>query len=392
MNITDIEVSIVREAQATTHGDAPLGDVTDNRQQAALITVRTDAGLAGYGEANANPAAIKALIESEYTLPGGWDDGIKDLLIGEDPSDPRALWTKLVGSTFWSCKTGLGHVALAGIDMALWDLAGKIRGVPVWQLLGDRRNLELRPYVTLYHGSSGFDETVRRMLDTVDRIVEEGYQAAKVEALEDNTADNREAVRLVEGVREHVGDDFTLLLDVGYRWESFEEARECARELDAFGLAFLETPFPPENVEAYRRLSEHIITPLAGADILTAYYDYLHLLDSDTIEVFQAGACRTGISDMDHLARAAARRGRQFVPWGWCATAFTTAANLHLSVVHDNVPLMEYAPPSIYPEAVLRARLAGPEPRVSHGLFETPFEPGLGIELDENALATFCVE
>ncbi len=126
MNITDIEVSIVREAQATTHGDAPLGDVTDNRQQAALITVRTDAGLAGYGEANANPAAIKALIESEYTLPGGWDDGIKDLLIGEDPSDPRALWTKLVGSTFWSCKTGLGHVALAGIDMALWDLAQRL--------------------------------------------------------------------------------------------------------------------------------------------------------------------------------------------------------------------------------------------------------------------------
>ncbi len=314
MNITDIEVSIVREAQATTRGDARLGGVTDNRQQAALVTVRTDAGLVGYGEANANPSAIKALIESEYTLPGGWDDGIKDLLIGEDPSDPRALWTKLASSTFWSCKTGLGHVALAGIDMALWDLAGKIRGVPVWQLLGDRRNLELRPYVTLYHGSSGFDETVRRMLDTVDRIVEEGYQAAKVEALEDNTADNREAVRLVERVREHVGDDFTLLLDVGYRWESFEEARDCARELDAFGLAFLETPFPPENVEAYRRLSEHIETPLAGADILTAYCDYLHLLDSDAVEVFQAGACRTGISDMDHLARAAAGRGRQFVP------------------------------------------------------------------------------
>jgi L-alanine-DL-glutamate epimerase-like enolase superfamily enzyme len=119
VNITDIEVSIVREAQSPTRGDAPLSDVTDNRQQAALITVRTDAGLAGYGEANANPAAIKALIESEYTLLGGWDDGIKDLLVGEDPSDPRTLWTKLVDSTFWWCKTGLGHAALAGIDMAL---------------------------------------------------------------------------------------------------------------------------------------------------------------------------------------------------------------------------------------------------------------------------------
>ncbi len=91
--------------------------------------------------------------------------------------------------------------------------------------------------------------------------------------------------------------------------------------------------------------------------------------------------------------RESSRRARPTVcALGWCATAFTTAANLHLSVVHDNVSLIEYAPPSIYPEAVLRARLAGPEPRVSHGLFETPFEPGLGIELDENALATFRVE
>jgi L-alanine-DL-glutamate epimerase-like enolase superfamily enzyme len=71
VNITDIEVAIVREARASARGDARLGGVTDNRQQAALVTVRTDAGLAGYGEANANPAAIKALIESEYTLPGG---------------------------------------------------------------------------------------------------------------------------------------------------------------------------------------------------------------------------------------------------------------------------------------------------------------------------------
>jgi hypothetical protein len=90
--------------------------------------------------------------------------------------------------------------------------------------------LEPRLRVTLYHGSSGLDDTVRRMLDTIDRVVEEGYQAAKVEATEGDTADNREAVRFVQRVREHVGDDFTLLLGVGYRWDSFEEGHECTRE------------------------------------------------------------------------------------------------------------------------------------------------------------------
>jgi L-alanine-DL-glutamate epimerase-like enolase superfamily enzyme len=385
LRVTDIEVAVLREERA-------MSGTTDNRQQTALVIVRTDEGVTGYGEANANPSAIKALVESEYTLPGGWDDSIRDLLIGEDPSDPKVLWTKLVSSTFWSCRTGLGHVALAGVDMALWDLAGKIRGVPAWQLLGVRRNPELRPYVTLYHGASAFDDTVRRMLGTLDMVIDEGYTAAKVEALEDNTADNREAVRLVERVREYVGDDFVLLLDVGYRWKIFEEARDCARELDAFGLALLETPFPPENVEAYRRLSEYVETPLAGADILTSYYDYVPLLDSDAVDVLQAGACRTGISDMDRLTRAAFERGRRFVPWGWCATTFTTAANLHLSVVHDNIPLIEHAPPSIYSEAAIRTHLSGPEPRVRGGLFELPTESGLGVELDEDALVTFRVE
>lgn len=275
--------------------------------------------------------------------------------------------------------------------MALWDLAGKIHGVPTLQLLGGSRNSELRPYITLYHGASVFDETVRRMLDTVDRVVDEGYRAVKVEALEDNTADNREAVRLVKQVREHVGDDFTLLLDVGYRWKNFEEARDCARELDGFGLALLETPFPPENVEAYRRLSEHIQTPLAGADILTSYHDYVPLLDSGAVRFLQAGACRTGISDMNRLARIAFERGKRFGPWGWCATTFTASANLHLSAAHDNVPLIEHAPPSIYPEATLRAHLAGPEPPTSNGLFKLPSEPGLGVELNEDALATFRV-
>ncbi len=319
MRIAGIEVTVVRGTEAKTRDGVQTMGTTDNRQQTALVTVRTDEGEAGYGEANANPFAIKTLIESEFNLPGGWDDGIKDLLIGEDPSDPDALWAKLVGSTFWSCRTGLGH------------------------------------------------------------------------ALEDNTADNREAVRLVKQVREHVGDDFTLLLDVGYRWKNFEEARDCARELDGFGLALLETPFPPENVEAYRRLSEHIQTPLAGADILTSYHDYVPLLDSGAVRFLQAGACRTGISDMNRLARIAFERGKRFGPWGWCATTFTASANLHLSAAHDNVPLIEHAPPSIYPEATLRAHLAGPEPPTSNGLFKLPSEPGLGVELNEDALATFRV-
>jgi L-alanine-DL-glutamate epimerase-like enolase superfamily enzyme len=89
---------------------------------------------------------------------------------------------------------------------------------------------------------------------------------------------------------------------------------------------------------------------------------------------------------MDLLAAMARDRGRQFVSWGWCATALAVSANIHLSVVHENVPLIEYAPPSLYPGSRIRAELAGPEPVVRNGKFELPTSPGLGVEVDEQIL------
>lgn len=385
MKITNIEAIVIREPRRLFNGGSAL--VTDSRERAALIAVHSDDGLVGYGEANADPQAIQALIDSTDGLAGGWDNGIRTSLLGEDPRDPRRLWTRMATTTQWSCRTGLGHVARAGVDMALWDLAGKILEVPVWQLLGTRRNAELRPYITVYHGPGRFRETLARTLDAVGRVRAAGFDAAKVETLLDNAPDERDALQLVTEVREHVGGEFTLLLDVGYRWQGFEQAKTFCREIDNLDLALIEAPFPPDRVKDYRRLREEIATPVAGCEILTAAVDYLPLIQGDALDILQAGACRTGISDMDLMAGMLARAGRSLVPWGWCATALTTAANLHLAVVHPNVPQLEYAPPSLYPDGLLRTHLAGPEPRLQDGRFEVPTAPGLGVEIDPDVLA-----
>ncbi len=376
MRITGLEVAVLQDR---------AGPV-DNRERLALVMVKTDEGLTGYGEANANPQAVKALVESTNGLSGGWDNSLQEVFVGQEPSDPRALWAKAKSTTFWSCRTGVGHVALAGIEMALWDLAGKLHGRPVWQLLGERRNERLLPYITLYHGPSEFARTVEMTLETLDRAVGLGFRAAKLEPVADNTANEEEIVELVRRARDYVGPDFTLLADFGYRWTDAATATACLRRLDEFGLYALEAPFHPEHLDAYRQLKSAVSTPIATGDILTAAVDYLALLESGAVDIFQAGACRTGLSDMDELARAARGRERRFVSWGWCATALTAAANLHLSVVHDNVPLIEYAPPSIYPESVIRRELAGPDPIVRNGEFELPSAPGLGVEVDDVVL------
>ena len=381
MNLADVRVFVVRETD----------DPVDNRQQCAIVAVTAEDGTTGYGEANASPAAVKALLEGDFGLRDDWDDAPRRLLIGSDATDPATTWRKLKAWSFWSCRAGLGHVALAGADMALWDLAGKLAGVPSWRLMGEAANPEPLAYVTLYHGPGDVERTWKVTRDALSLATSLGYRAAKVEALERNAPEQRDILTLVSRARELVGDEVTLLLDVGYRWRDLDEALPVARELDRYGYFALEAPFHPEQVEDYRGLTEAIATPVAAGDMLTSAVEYLPMLELGGVAIVQAGAARTGLSEMSLLARRAAGLGRRFVPWGWAATACTTAANLHHAVVHANVPMVEHAPLELYPEARLRGDLAGPEPVIRDGRFALPDRPGLGVEIDPGALERFRV-
>jgi L-alanine-DL-glutamate epimerase-like enolase superfamily enzyme len=378
--ISGVDVVIVRET------DQP----SDNRQHTALVVVRTTDGTVGIGEGNAHPAALKAFIEQNCGC-GGWDRDLRDLLLGEDPSDPRRLWDLMVRSTPWSYRSGVGHVARAAIDMALWDLAGRLAGVPAWRLLGDAVNPAPRPYVTMWHGDVSFEDTMRTTLEALDAARAQGFTAAKLEAMPGNAESADEIVAMVTRAREHVGDDFTLMLDVGYRFRDADEAIHVLGTLDEAGLAFVEAPFPPECLECYARLGASIATPIATGDLLTAAVDYLGLLGLPSVAILQGGACRTGMSDMLWLADETAARGRQFLSWGWVATALTTQANLAVSIVRGNIPFVEYAPPSLYPDSPLRNTLFGPEPELVDGAFALPDAPGLGVTLDPDALRRFGV-
>lgn len=374
MNIADLSVAILR--------DVPVP--TDNRQLCALVTLTADDGTVGYGEANANPAAVKALLDTDLGLTDNWDDIPRSLVIGADVTQPRQLTERLRESTFWSCRAGLGHVALAAIITAAWDLAGKIAGQPTYHLMGDLRNPRPKAYCTLYHGRGAFPDVLKRTLDAADQALQLGFRAIKVEPLPENAPEQEDIVELVRAVRHHVGDDVTLLADVGYRWSHPEQAIPVARRLDEFSLFALEAPFPPADVAAYRSLAAAISTPLCTGDQLTAAVEYLPVLDSGAVAFVQGGAARTGLADMDRLARHAATVGKQFVSWGWVATAQTISANVHLTLGHNNIPLVEYAPPQMYPEANLRNRLFNPEPHVVDGVFDIPTAPGLGLELDQD--------
>jgi L-rhamnonate dehydratase len=358
-----------------------LGDASVPDEETVLVSVNTDEGVTGYGEAVASSRAVQAVVESQTVDEDGWDVGVRTLLLGEDPADPARLWLKLRANTPWSCRSGIGHVALAGVDMALWDLAGKWHGVPAWRLMGEQRNPRLVPYATLYHGPGSFQETLTRTLEALEIVIDLGIRAVKVESMRHNVPDPRDTIELVARTRERVGSDFPLLLDMGYSWPDFAAAAPLIGELDKFSLFALEAAFPPDRLDDYKRLAEVSSTPLASGDVLTAASDYRPLLDSGTLSFVQGGSARTGISDMGNLANAARARGVGLLPWGWVPTGLATAANIHRSVVHDNIALIEYRPPALY-GTQLRSCLATPEPAIRDGEFELPSAPGLGVEVD----------
>lgn len=381
MEITGVEAIVL---------STPTRDwrAADQTHEAALVRITSDEGHVGVGEAAVSPPVVKAFIDEPTSF--SWSRGVADMLVGEDPRDPRALWGALCDATVWSARVGLGRIALAGVDMALWDLAGKALGRPVWELLGGRRPDPVVPYLTMYSGPSPLRTTIRNTNELVDRAIDAGFRAAKIEALTDTTDNNDEIVELVRAVRAHAGPEFTLGLDVGYRWRTADEAMDCIRRLDEFDLFFLETPFMPEVVDEYRRLAETSQIPIAAAEILTSYAEFGPLLDAG-IDIAQSGTCRIGITESDRLARRADELGRRYVPYGYVSTLYSVAANIHVAAANRNVPLVELAPASVYPHMIMRRELAGPEPVIRNGAFDLSAAPGLGLELDEDAVNRFRV-
>lgn len=381
MQITGVEAIVLR---------TPTRDwrAADQTHEAALIRITSDEGHVGIGEAAVSPPVVKAFIDEPTSF--SWSRGVADILVGEDPRDPKALWDALCDGTVWSARVGLGRIALAGVDMALWDLAGKVLGKPVWELLGGRRPDPVVPYLTMYSGPSPLKTTIGNTNDLVDRAVAGGFRAAKIEALTDTAENNDEIVELVRAVREHAGPEFTLALDVGYRWPSAEVAMDCISRLEEFDLFFLETPFMPELLDDYRKLADASPIPIAAAEILTSYAEFGPLLDAG-IDIAQSGTCRIGITESDRLARRTGELGRRYVPYGYVSTLYSVAANVHVAAANDNVPLVELAPAAFYPHMIMRNELAGPEPVIRDGAFEFPAGPGLGLELDEDAVNRYRV-
>jgi L-rhamnonate dehydratase len=388
MKITDIECFVLL---------VPDFDVEacSSAQDNIVVRVQTDEGISGIGETDTNPWAAKALIEAPGTHCMG--RGLKEMLLGEDPLQPEALWEKLYVGSAMNGRRGLGICAMGALDLALWDIRGKAEGKPVWKLLGGARQPELTPYASLLPVGHTLTEYRESLVGKAREAVEFGFTAIKAEVciqgpyshmgLQEKDAG---IVEVVAAVREAIGPDVTLMVDVAYTWKDDKAVLRVLRQLEPYDLYFLETPLPPDDLDGYARLADRSSIRIAAGEWLNSRFEFHDLIDRGRIDVAQPDVGRVGgLTEARRVVEYAHDRGRLIVPHCW-KTGIGIAASAHLCAAAPNAPFFEFLPAPLA-ESRLRKELVQDDYHLVEGRLMLPDRPGLGIELNEEALQRYTV-
>lgn len=353
MKITEIEPLPLRTADASIF----------------LVVVHTDEGLHGLGEVG--------MRSRPETIHGALRD-LGALLAGQDATRIEHLWQLMRRGGFFPAGSDVG-AAVAAVDIALWDLRGKALGVPLYDLLGGRT----RDYVPAYVHLLGRE--LPELVDNARGLVEQGWRHLRID-LSDQAGEAfepRRAVRrtlgLVWGLREALGDDVELLIDVHTRLDPAEAAQFC-REVEAARPYFVEDPLRAEAVDSYRTLRQRTGVPLAAGEQLTSKWEFRPLIEGELIEHARVDLANTGVTEGRKIAAMCEAHHIQVAthnPLG----PVCTAASAHVNLSLPNVSLQEQARPRGWDgEDTI---LAGP--RVGAGQVVPADLPGLGVEIDLRA-------
>jgi L-alanine-DL-glutamate epimerase-like enolase superfamily enzyme len=368
---------------------------TSSAQDSLVVVVHTDGGVSGVGECDVNPWMAKACIEAPGTHTMGLS--IRDLLIGSDPFEIGAFWERAYYATAMNGRRGVVIHALSAVEMALWDLCGKAVGKPVHALLGGEARSHVTPYASLQPAGHRFEEYRDALVQSALKAKSLGFRAVKSEVTMNGPYAHggmRESydrhTEVVAAVRQAIGPDMTLMIDVQYLWDDAATCLSVVRNWAEFDIFFLETPVWSDNVGDMARLVEEAPMKIACGEWLATRHEFRELLDVGKVQVAQPDVGRVGgIGEAKIVCDMAAERGRIVVPHCW-KTGISISATAHLAFVTPHCAFIEYLPPQLCHER-LRRELAQEELVLDDGLIALPKKPGLGIEVDWDVVRRYTV-
>ena len=366
---------------------------TSSAQDTVVVEIETDEGLVGIGETDLNAWIARACIEAPGTHT--MDRGLKAMLLGRDPLDPEAIWQELYVGTAMTGRRGALINAIGAIDIALWDIAGKAAGVPSWRLLGEQAHDALTPYASLQPEVTSLDAYVSSMTSWATRARALGFTAAKLEATFDGpyahkglSGPDEWVVEVVRAVREAAGPEMTLMVDVQYAFDSVERALAAAEAIAPYDVFFLETPLWVDDLAGYAELARRSPVRIAQGEWLTTRFEFQALIEGGCVQVVQPDIGRVGgLTEARRVARMAAEHDLLVVPHAW-KTGISVAVAAHLAMVTPQMPFFEFLPAELC-ESRLRKELVHDELVYRDGKLGVPSRPGLGFELNRDALEEF---
>jgi L-alanine-DL-glutamate epimerase-like enolase superfamily enzyme len=371
-------------------------DACSSAQDNLVVKIRTDDGLVGIGETDTNPWVAKAMIEAPGTHIMGL--GLKEILMGADPRDVEGLWERMYVGSAMTGRRGLGICAMGALDMALWDLRGKIENRPCWQLLGGAVNTAITPYASLLPEGDTLDVYTRILIERAVEAKRLGFRAVKLEICIKGPyshkslqiPDDNEIAKIVRVCRKSIGPEIAIMVDVAYCWRDWKDA---LRAIDMFAdqdIYFVETPLPSDDYEGYSKLVAASPVRIAAGEWLNTRFEFLELMDRDALDVVQPDVGRVGgLTEARRVAMHARDRGIVVVPHCW-KSAIGIAASAHLAAVAPTCTYIEFLPSSLS-DSRLRRDLVLDELPVVDGRIPLPTKPGLGVTVNEEALRAFKV-
>lgn len=338
-----------------------------------LIMVRTDEDAVGVGSVSSSYGLVRAAL-----------DVLRPLYTGQPVVEPDRVSEHLRQNSFWLGRGGSVTHTISGIDLALWDLAGQVYGQPAGRLLGGRYRDRVLPYASVL-----MDEPARMTAELVE-LREQGFRAFKIGWGPFGRVDPATDERIVAAARDAVGDSL-LAVDAGGSdafWPgTLSWAVRTSRMLAGYGVAWFEEALEPDAIDSYAELRRRSEVEISGGEVLTRRQAYRPYLRAGCFDIVQPDVTKVGgLGEALRIGHAAEDAELRLIPHGW-NTAVGLAADLQLASALARTTLIEYRTGAPYIDELITT----PWKLDADGMLEIPQTPGLGIELDQDALARYAV-
>jgi L-alanine-DL-glutamate epimerase-like enolase superfamily enzyme len=372
MKITAIETKILK-----IKGEIELK--SDGTQDALIVLVHTDEGITGVGEVDSSPYVVKAAIEAPTSH--SVCRGLREVLIGQNPLNIETLWDKMYAASNWFGLRGVAIHAMSGIDIALYDILGKVTEQPIYRLLGGAYHDKFRAYA-----STLFPDTEDEVKRIVEEAISNGFTALKL-GWGKFGQDEKHDLKLIKAARQTGGDNFDIMVDAGLCYKNVYSAISMAKRLEEHNIFWFEEPLSSDDVEGYALLAEASNVRIAAGERLETRYAFKDLVEKTKVDVLQPDVTRAGgFTECKKISLLADFNSRWMVPHGW-STDILLSAVLHLNASLPKEPLLEFC----IQDSPLRTGLVRESFKLEDGYVAVPEKPGLGIELNEEAIKEYRI-